>query len=393
MKRIAERLMAVCFLGFLAAGLAACLLREPQDVSFWENRMLASLPQPAPQSVGDGGYFTQMERYLADHAPLRSTLLKLKTRCDLALGRPVVNDVVIAQDSLLPFLPYLVDDQADIDRWAGLMADNLADINAAVTQYGGYFCYAVVPCQSVSRADEYPWYLNNEARRSRMKSASMARAMEERGVPFLDVEAALAQAGGSAQYASRVDNHYTMEGAFAAYQLILEKAAADTGLSFPILTMDDFTLETLPNDYLGSRERKLLDLERREERLSVLLPKEPVPFTRLDNGEPAEASVYRLPASADEAVDYGLYMGGDIAHTVIDTGRDELPSILIYGDSFTNPVECLAYLSFDETHSLDLRHYHEMGLVDYIRQFRPELVVCVRDYDFMMAMDGNGGAD
>lgn len=300
--------------------------------------------------------------------------------------------MVIAQDSLLPFLPYLVDDQEDIDRWAGLMADNLADINAAVTQYGGYFCYVAVPCQSVSRADEYPWYLNNEARRSRMKSASMARAMEERGVPFLDVEAALAQAGGSAQYASRVDNHYTMEGAFAAYRLILEKAAADTGLSFPILTMDDFTLETLPNDYLGSRERKLLNLERRDEQLSVLLPKDPVPFTRLDNGEPAGSSVYRLPASDGEALDYGIYMGGDIAHTVIDTGRDELPSTLIYGDSFTNPVECLAYLSFDETHS-HLRHYHEMGLVDYIRQFRPELVVCVRDYDFMMAMDGNGGAD
>ena len=28
--------------------------------------MLASLPEPAPQSVGDGGYFTQLERYLAD---------------------------------------------------------------------------------------------------------------------------------------------------------------------------------------------------------------------------------------------------------------------------------------------------------------------------------------
>lgn len=393
MKRIADLFMAVCFLGVLTAGLAAALLRPSQDFSYWENRMLASLPEPAPQSVGDGGYFTQLERYLADHAPLRSTLLKLKTRGDLALGRPVVNDVVIAGDSLLPFLPYMTDDQADIDRWAGLMADNLADINAAVMEYGGYFCYVAVPCQSVSRADEYPWYLNSEARRSRLKSRSMARAMEERGVPFLDVEAVLAQAGGSRQYASRVDNHYTMQGAFETCRLILEKAAADTGLDFPILGADDFQLETLPNEYIGSRERKLLNLERRDEQLSILLPRQPVPFTRADNGTPVEPSVYRLPASQEEAVDYGLYMGGDIARTVIDTGRDGLPSILIYGDSFTNPVECLAYLSFDETHSLDLRHYREMGLVDYIRQFRPELVVCVRDYDFMMAMDGNGGAE
>ena len=62
----------LCIAGVLVllmgAGLAASLLRSPQDFSFWENRMLASLPEPAPQSVGDGGYFTQLERYLADHA-------------------------------------------------------------------------------------------------------------------------------------------------------------------------------------------------------------------------------------------------------------------------------------------------------------------------------------
>lgn len=277
MNRIAHWFMAVCFVGFLAAGLAASLLRSPQDFSYWENRMLASLPEPASQSIGDGGYFTQLERYLADHAPLRSTLLRFKTRWDLAAGRPVVNDVVPTADSLLPFLPYMADDQADIDRWAGLMADNLADINAAVTEYGGYFCYAVVPCQSVSRADEYPWFLNSQARRSWMNGAAMARAMEEQGVPFLDVEAILARSGGSKQYASRVDNHYTIEGAFEACRLILEKAAADTGLDFPILEADDFQLETLPNDYIGSRERKLFNLERRDERLSILLPVEPVP--------------------------------------------------------------------------------------------------------------------
>lgn len=393
MKRIAHWFMAVCFVGFLGAGLAASLLRSPQDFSFWENRMLASLPEPAPQSVGDGGYFTQLERYLADHAPLRSTLLRFKTRWDLALGRPVVNDVVVTSGSLLPFLPYMADDEQDIAHWAALMADNLADINAAVTEYGGYFCYAVVPCQSVSLADEYPWFLNSQARRSQMKAAAMAQAMAERGVPYLDVEAVLAQSGGSAQYASRVDNHYTMEGAFAAYRLILEKAAADTGLRFPILGPDGFRHEILPNEYIGSRERKLLNLERREEQLSILLPNEPVPFTRADNGVTVDPVVYRLPSGGDEAVDYSLYMGGDIARTVIDTGRDNLPSILIYGDSFTNPVECLAYLSFDETHSLDLRHYHDMGLLDYIRQFRPDIVVCIRDYDFMMATDGNGGGD
>ena len=74
----------------------------------------------------------------------------------------------------------MADDEQDIAHWAALMADNLADINAAVTEYGGYFCYAVVPCQSVSLADEYPWFLNSQARRSQMKAAAMAQACPRR---------------------------------------------------------------------------------------------------------------------------------------------------------------------------------------------------------------------
>jgi len=32
----------------------------------------------------------------------------------------------------------------------------------------------------------------------------------------------------------------------------------------------------------------------------------------------------------------GSCFSGDVTHTVLDTGREELPSILIYGDRFTN---------------------------------------------------------
>jgi len=205
------------------------------------------------------------------------------------------------------------------------------------------------------------------------------------------VETALGKTGGSSRYASRVDNHYSMEGAFETYRLVMEKVKAETELEFPILGAEDVELVTLPNGYMGSRERKLLHAAQREEQLSIFLPRQEVPYTRTDNRVPVGAFVYELPASDAGEVTYNLYMGGDVANTVLDTGRDERPSILIYGDSFTNPVECLTYLSFDEMHSLDLRHYQEMSLEDYIQQVRPEVVVCIRDYDFLLDPEGNGG--
>lgn len=36
-------------------------------------------------------------------------------------------------------------------------------------------------------------------------------------------------------------------------------------------------------------------------------------------------------------------MGGDIGESVITTNRPKLPNILIYGDSFTNPLETLLW--------------------------------------------------
>ena len=83
-------------------------------------------------------------------------------------------------------------------------------------------------------------------------------------------------------------------------------------------------------------------------------------------------------------------MGGDVAETIIDTGRPSLPSVLIYGDSFTNPVETLLYYSFDTMRSIDLRGYKTMSLTDYIETYKPDIVICIRDYESLLSLDGIG---
>ena len=83
-------------------------------------------------------------------------------------------------------------------------------------------------------------------------------------------------------------------------------------------------------------------------------------------------------------------MGGDIAETVIQTNRSELPDILIFGDSYTNAVETFLYASFNEMRSLDLRHYREMALLDYVRLHQPDIVVCLRDDANLLTETGNG---
>ena len=94
-------------------------------------------------------------------------------------------------------------------------------------------------------------------------------------------------------------------------------------------------------------------------------------------------------AAEDLPTTYNLYMGGDFGETILETNRPELPDVLIFGDSFTNPLETLFYTGFDETRSLDLR-YNDVSLLDYVAEHRPDVVLCVRDDTSYLSAEGNG---
>ncbi len=382
--------MAVLFCTFLAVLFLGGLLRGGEIYSYFENRMLAGKPAISAEGVLSGDYFQEMDSYLADHAPGRNTLMKLRTCIDLELlRRPVVNDVVVGDDLLLPYISY---DRFDLDRIGddtAALTENLAAVRDVVEACGGAFYYVAVPCQYAYFSEEYPWYLNNAADYTRQSREALAQSLVDAGVGYIDIGKVFEDMGSPPELGSRVDNHYPLPGAYQVYRTVLERAVREAGLDVEIVGEDALKPNVLPNRYLGSRNRKLFGLwDGGESLLWYTLPD--IPFTRRDNGQDSQSYIYAMPQSPQDDVRYDFFMGGDIAETEIDTGRDGLPSVLIYGDSFTNAVECLLWTSFDEMRSLDMRHYTERTLGEYIRDYRPELVICVRDYEALLSTSGNG---
>ncbi len=387
----ADRFFMIGFLGFLALALSITLMQPKTSWSYYENRTLAQPAELSVETVLDGTFPASVEPVLQDHAAGRNTLMQLSAWTDLHLfHRPVVNQVVPADGMLLGWNPYETPNPAAITAQAEHMAEELARLRDVVEAYGGYFCYTAVPGQYAYYSESYPDFLNNREAYTALEVPALTQAMAKRGMDLLDMGAVLDTAGNPIEYYSTADYHYQFGGAYLTYRAILERLNTELDTELAILDGHSLTVETLPNPYLGSRGRKLFGLEDCGERLTIGLPKDPVLFTRFDNGRETAPMVYALPATGAEEVLYSLYMGGDIGETVIQTHRPELPSILIYGDSFTNPVECLAYYSFDEMRSLDLRHYREMSLADYIRLYQPDIVVGIRDYEALLSTDYNG---
>ena len=393
MKRICEWAMALLFSGVLLVLMAATILLPKNRYSYYENRNLSAFPEITAESVLSGQVFDDLETLFCDYAAWRTPALKAVTWADLnVFRRPVVNDIVITDDALLEQLYTMPDTADDIARKAADVAADNAALRDQIEAYGGHYCYIAVPCQYAYYEDEYPSYLENRSAYTAAELAALNSAMDAQGITHVDMGPIFDSLGHLPAFSSKVDNHYGLRGAYETYRAAVQALndAYGLALSFPE-EGTDVTFSALPNPYMGSRTRKLLGLRGDDEKLLTAAFREDIPFTRLDNWQEVVSAVYALPATEDEALTYGLYMGGDIAETCIRTDRSSLPTALIFGDSFTNAVESLAYYSFDEMRSVDLRHYKTQSISDYIAAYQPDVVICIRDYEALLSRSDNGG--
>ena len=389
MKKCAHILFSVLCVGFLFAVMIGSLLVEKKESSYYENRALAVLPEMTWENFWDGSFFVAADKVVDDHIIGRSVIMRMSTRLDMALGRPVVSNLIVggATDPILPFEPFYKEPNPWTPMAADMMGEQLGLLNELITGYGGYFTYVGVPQQREYFAASYPDYMATSAAEDATSRSLMAAALAERNVPFVNLYNWFSD---MPELFYLTDHHFSFQGAMVTYGAVLGQVNAGTELNVPILGEGDWQMHTLPNPYLGSRNRQLYGLQETEERLVYATPTVAIPYNCWNEAYNASGRLIVLPQDEEEEITFLTYMGGDVPETIITTGRPELPTCLIFGDSFTNPVETLLWTAFDETRSLDLRHYNKQTLAAYIAEWQPDVVICMRDTSVFFERTGNG---
>lgn len=384
MKKLIYIFLLAAFALILFAVPVLTKLEPAAAESYYENRALAQAPMSSAAGLWQGTYFADWDTYLSDHVYRRDTLLRAYTFLNANfLGRVQVNGVVLGSEVLLPYDPVIYCKPED----AGAMADDLASLARQLEEWNGHFLYLGVPRQDSIFREQFPAYLNNNAALLEDLERSFFAALAERELDYIDFYPLLKGEEDPGRYYLKSDHHYNLLGAYYVYQAFC-RHLLEQGFEIPVLTEADFTWQEVDKPFYGSRNRRLYDTSLITDRLLIYELKEELPFQRFDYGAASAPQVFLLPE--EDYVDYSLYMGGDIGETVIRTNRPELPSVLLFGDSFTNAFETFLYHSFDETRSLDLRSYSAKSLPEYIEEYRPELVICLRDDTAYTAFDGNG---
>lgn len=393
MKKInlANAVFLLIFLGAMVAFPVWTALGPKNSFSSYENRSLAGKPEISATRLLDGSLFSDIDTFLSDRLAWRDGLLTMSTWLDYSLtGKEVVNDQVIAGDVLVPYQGFSKWDLGYIREQSQNMGDRLQRLNSQITGYGGYFLYVGIPEQFSYFRDRYPAHMDSRAWVLEPIQKEFTAALSERNIPFLDAGLVYDALGHPDEFYSQIDHHYTYAGMLAAYEATMERISTDTGLGLIGVKENDLTLTFLPNPYLGSRSRRLCGLWESDEAVVIGELKTPIPFTRTDNGEAIPAALYTLPATETEPVGFTTYMGGDISETIIRTDRPELPNALIFGDSFTDPFETVFWTGFNETRALDLRGYTVKTLEEYIAEYKPDVVICIRDDTMYTSTEGNG---
>ena len=364
---------------------------QPGEYDVWENRTLAEIPVLSRSTLSDGSYFSSVEQYLSDHLYGRTDLLRGNVRYRMLRGNVSVNTVVSGSNALM-------NDNGLYDRFdlwyrtaAGLMADRLAVIRDAAEACGGTFVFVGVPAQRTVFREEYPEYLNSGSEQYRDVTECFTEALLANGIRTVFPEEQFLQSGiPLTELYSPIDHHFTLKGAYLCCNAVLDALTEDGVAGVEKVTEDRITFETLPNPMLGTYNRRLYGCAKITDHLWICHSDAAVPYERWDNGIRTDTPLTVLPKSDTDYVTYSAYMEGDKAETVVRTYRPELKKLLIVGDSFTNAMETLLYMSFDEMRSLDFRYYSEKTLTEYIADYQPDVVLVVRDASVYVSLDGNG---
>ena len=382
--------LAILAVVFLALPLGSVFNTLTGRVSlFYENRTAAAMPTLSFETLWDGSFATQADSFVSDRVPGRDSMIRADTALGMALGRPVSHGIITSADQLFPYHGYLTWDVSYTTDKDAAMAQPLATLNKQVTDYGGTMVYLGVPQQYSYFRNSYPDYMDNRVWNLDAMTSAFSDALAAQGIPFLNMLENYAKLDYPAEFYSVTDHHYAYRGMLYAYQALMQDLNTRTGANLKIYTEEDLAFESLPEPFLGSQNRKIYGLWDTDEQLEIAHLKDPIPFIRVDNGIPVSSTLYTYPQEGDYAT-YSVYMGGDVAETIITTDRPHLPKLLIVGDSFTNAMETLLWASFDETRSLDYRYYTGPALSEYIESYQPDVVVILRDDTSYLSDTGNG---
>jgi hypothetical protein len=186
-----------------------------------------------------------------------------------------------------------------------------------------------------------------------------ARQKMEDSLSYIDVYNPLLSKKNEQIY-FRTDHHWTMRGAFYAY----EEAAKAMGLT--PFELDDFSIDRVSKNFHGTYYSKANLHDIKPDQIEVFQPKIDMSYTvQYEDGERSN-TLYNWDY-LNEKDQYALFLNGNHSLVKIQSTNQNGRKLAVIKDSYAHAFIPFLANHYEEIHVLDLRYYH-MNMYDYLKE-------------------------
>lgn len=346
MKKYFGIIFAICILVFSIL----IIVLPKKEFSENENRYLEDFPSFNLDTLLDGSFMTDLEKYVQDHFPFRNTFVNVKSNTELAIGKTENNNVYTAEDGYLIEKNTVIDEHRleRISMIINSISKNAKDFNVTVM---------IVPTSITINEEKLPKYAKEFSELDRINK--IYNNLEN--TTNIDLYEELETLNETTPAYYRLDHHWTTRAAYEAYAKYI------TTIKGNVLPLESFKKEIVTNEFYGTTYSKA--------NLYNLTPDEITTYTNSANE--FEIQYVKLGQTTNSFYNqdylnkkdkYAMFLNENqeliiVKNKTINSNKN----LLVIKDSYANCFIPFVANNFKTTHVIDPRYYAK-SISEFIKE-------------------------
>ena len=347
------RAVVLLFIGIIVVMQAAFWLLPRRSFSENEKRVLSEAPQIDAAGIADGSVFRSIESYLSDHFPGRELWVGANAYLENAEGRGATEDIVRGTDGWL-FTAPVSDDRETL--W-----DNMQAITTFAEKQSVPVTMMAVPSAGAVVSDKLP------ALHLPYPDADLleeARRIAGNTLHWVDLYTDFCSAEQPERLYYRTDHHWTTEGAYRAYCLMMEELGQSS------VPRDDFTVEQITDFYGTSYSKSGLWLTE-PDTLELWTDSDIQAVTTVydaNRADPVTREGMFFREYLEDADKYPVFLSGNHARVHIETNADSGKRLLVIKDSYAHALAPFLAEEYSTIDLIDLRYFKQQTISSWLEE-------------------------
>lgn len=333
--------LSIVFLLLVAVCAVGGILIPDQKTSDTENRPLQHKPAFRMSALMQGNYQRELETYLSDQFPLRSTWVKIHANFEHQIGRNEINGIFIGKENMLF--------QESVVPGNTLIQQKQDALNAFAKKHQDLTISMLLAPNKATILEEYlPGSIASQNQQRYMQK--FLKGLKD-PIHVVDVSSSLKKHKNEYIY-YRSDHHWTSKGAYQAFEAWKQAMLPDEKrLSYDYYTVNDSFYGTLANTsgyYRGKADHVEICTSKDDPRYTV----------KYASLKKASTSLFDQRKAAGSNP-YEVFLSGNQPLIDISTTTENTKHLLILKDSYANSFIPYLLPYYSKITVVDPRYYYE----------------------------------